>query len=286
MLHLQQVFDCFRTAGITAKLRKCAFGRAKLKYLGHEIGGGTLAVPQLRDEAMENFVKPHTKRQLRAFLGSVGYYRQFIPYFADYSSVLTPATTSASPSKLRWSPEMDEAFSTLCKSLSNSVTLYVPSLSDTFTLSTDASGTGLGACLHVIRDDEQLPVAFYSRQLRGAEKKHTITELESLAIVCAVKHFDYYLYGSTFTVYTDHKACEALLNDTPLNPRLSRFALYLQDKHLTIQYKPGADNGNADGLSRQGWPSQEDLVSFPLSLICPHNDDGDITISSAFVQTT
>ena len=75
LLHLQQVFDCFRTAGITAKLRKCAFGRAKLKYLGHEIGGGTLAVPQLRVEAMENYVKPHTKRQLRAFLGSVGYYR-------------------------------------------------------------------------------------------------------------------------------------------------------------------------------------------------------------------
>ena len=219
LLHLQQVFDCFWTAGITAKLRKCAIGHAKLKYLGHEIGGGTLAVPQLRVEAMENFVKPHTKRQLRGFLGSVGYYGQFIPHFADYSSVLTPATTSASPSKLRWSPGMDEAFSTLCKSLSNSVTLYVPSLSDTFTLSTDTSGAGLGACLHVIRDYEQLPVAFYSRQLRGAEKKYTITELESLAIVCAVKHFEYYLYGSTFTVYTDHKACEALLKDTPLNLR-------------------------------------------------------------------
>ncbi len=61
-----------------------------------------------------------------------------------------------------------------------------------FFLYTDASGEGIGACLHVVRGEMDLPVAFFSRQLRGAEKNYSVTELETLAIVSAVKYFEYY----------------------------------------------------------------------------------------------
>ena len=56
-------------------------------------------------------------------------------------------------------------------------------------------------------------MAFYSRQLQGAEHHYSVTELESLAIVAAVKHFEFYLYGAAFTVYTDHR-CMSLLGIT------------------------------------------------------------------------
>ena len=75
-----------------------------------------------------------------------------------------------------------------------------------------ASGDGVGACLHVVRDELELPVAFYSRQLRGAEKNYSVTELEFLAIVSAVRHFEYFLYGRSVTIYTDHRACVSLLS--------------------------------------------------------------------------
>ncbi len=41
---------------------------------------------------------------------------------------------------------------------------------------------GICSVLNVISDNE-LPAIFHSRQLNGAEKRYSITELESLAIV-------------------------------------------------------------------------------------------------------
>ena len=146
---------------------------------------------------------------------------------------------------------MDTAFQQLKVSLCNHVRLIIPSVTDSFSLHTDASGFGIGACLHVHKNGEDHPVAFYSRQLQGAEKRYSITELEALAIVAALKHFEFYVYGTDIKVYTDHKACMALLTSTALNNRLKRMAHYLQDKDLTIIYRPGKDSANADGFSRQ-----------------------------------
>ncbi len=113
-------------------------------------------------------------------------------------------------------------------SLCNRVVLYVPLLSDEFVLYCDASGCGLGACLQVLRDGVELPVAFYSKQLRGAEKRYTVTELETLAIA-TVEHFNVYVERASVKVYTDNRACEALRRSrSSLNPRLRRWADKLQ----------------------------------------------------------
>lgn len=147
------------------------------------------------------------KKQLRAFLGSVGYYRQFIQVFAKMSSLLTPATALSAPRVVSWTQEIDSAFIALRESLCAFVILYVPNLCDVFTLHTDASGLGLGACLHIVRYGKELPVAFWSRQLQGAEHNYSAFELETLAIVAAIDHFMYYLYNTSITVYTDHRHC-------------------------------------------------------------------------------
>ena len=75
---------------------------------------------------------------------------------------------------------------------------------DQFEVHTDVSGVGIEAVLSVIRGKEELPVAFYSRQLRGPEKRYSATEMEALAVVKAVDHFAHYLYGAKFKVLTDH----------------------------------------------------------------------------------
>ena len=68
-----------------------------------------------------------------------------------------------------------------------------------------------------------------------------------------MEHFAHYLYGRSFTIYTDHKALCSLLSSKTFNRWLQRFALKLQPWDVNIVYKPGRDNGNADGLSRQEW---------------------------------
>ena len=254
---LREVLVALRRNGLTVKLEKCAFGKRKLEYLGHLIGGGEMAVPEHRATAMAEFVQPRTKRQLRAFLGAASYYRRFVLNFAAHSSILSPSTSKFSPSVVVWSGGMLEAFNTLKVSLVDVCALTVPSLEDSFVLHSDASGAGIGAALYVIREGEEKLVAFFSKQLQGAQHRYSATELEALAVFKAIHFFAHYLWGKKFDVVTDHRALVYLMTSNKLNKRLTGWALQLMDFQFDITYKPGSTHLDADGMSRQGWHDLE-----------------------------
>ena len=128
-----------------------------------------------------------------------------------------------------------------------------------FYLRTDASACGVGTVLNVERDGVVLPVAFFSRQLRGPETRYSAMELEGLAVYCAVMYFAHFLYGRTFKVFTDHKALVAFCSSKVLNRRLQGWTLRMQDFDFSVVYRRGSDNGNADGLSRQAMEIVEDV---------------------------
>ena len=93
-------------------------------------------------------------------------------------------------------------------------------------------------------------MAFYSRKLQPRERKYCATELEGLAVVDAVRHFDAYLVTHPFLVETDHRALEFLNSANHTNGRLARWAMRLEPFTFTISYRPGPLNANADALSR------------------------------------
>ena len=55
------------------------------------MGCGKIAVPEHRVKAMAEYCQLITEKDLRAFLGSIGYYRRYVfaPNFAEYSAKLT-----------------------------------------------------------------------------------------------------------------------------------------------------------------------------------------------------
>jgi hypothetical protein len=69
----------------------------------------------------------------------------------------------------------------------------------------DASANAIGAVLSQLRNGEEKPIAYCSRQLNLAEIKYSGRELELLAFFFVSKQFRCYLYGRKFTVYTDHR---------------------------------------------------------------------------------
>ena len=212
-------------------------------------------MPEHRVSAMKEYRQPRSKRDMRAFLGSAGYYRRFVPGFAKMSCLLSPATSKSAPSVVCWDERMLEAFHNLKVSLCDMCVLIVPSLEDCFCLNTDASGRGIGATLNVIREGVERPVSFFSRQLVGAQKFYSATELECLAIFKAINKFAHFLWGRRFSVRTDHSALVSLLKSRVLNRRLQGWVLKLQTFNFEVVYRPGARNGDADGLSRQAWDS-------------------------------
>ena len=75
--------------------------------------------------------------------------------------------------------------------------------------------------------------------------------METLAVVWALSHFHYYLYGHKVKVITDHTAIKAIL-DSP-NP-LARHArwwtrVFGQGIELSIIHRAGKENIVADALS-------------------------------------
>ena len=255
--HLRQVMQELSRYGMTVKESKCAFGMRKVEYLGHVIGDGQLAVPAYRAAAMAEYILPKNKKQLRSFLGAAGYYRKFVDGYARLSSVLSPWTSKSAPSVVEWTEVGLEAFKAIKVSLVNLCKLTIPSQEDVFILHSDASGAGIGATLNVLRDGEERPVAYYSKQLQGAQKRYCATELEGLAIFKSVHHFAHFLMGRRFTVVTDHKALVAFLHSKVLNRRLYGWMTQLMEFDFEIVYRPGKENADADALSRQAWDTEE-----------------------------
>ena len=247
---IARVLGRLREAGLTANLSKCQFGQTSCEFLGHLVGKGKVSPAALKVKAVQDFVFPKTKRQVRQFLGLTGYYRRFIPKYSEHAYHLTEATRKLAPDRVKQTDALSCEFSYLKDRLCAMPMLTLPVPSDCFVLQTDASGLGLGAVLSVHRGEEELPVAFHSRKLLPREQKYSASELECLAVVDAVRHFGSYLIPQSFVVETDHKALTYLMTANHHNGRLARWALLLQPYTFSIRYRPGCQHINADALSR------------------------------------
>lgn len=252
--HIREVFARLRAAGLKAKPRKCFFGMFECDYLGHTVGRSKVRPDDIKINAIRNFQTPRTKKDVRAFVGLTGYYRRFIPQFAALSARMTDLTKKDLHNKVTWTAQLEEDFRKLKELLTVKPILQCPDYDQPFLLQTDASERGIGAVLSQ-RDenDQEHPVAYYSRKLLPREQRYSTVEKECLGIINALKHFDVYLLGRHFTVLTDHRALKYLHKMKNANSRLTRWALAVQPFSFDILHKPGSQNGNADGLSRQAW---------------------------------
>jgi len=88
--------------------------------LGHIVGGGNMTPDPSNIKAMTEYPLPVSKKDLKCFLGMIGYYRRFIQHFNNITSSLTEMLKKAKPNRLQWTEHSDSAFQTLkSTSLSN-----------------------------------------------------------------------------------------------------------------------------------------------------------------------
>ena len=88
--HIGKVLGAIKEARLTVNPTKCCWGGRAVEFLGHFVGKGNMMIPQHRTTALANYTRPNTKRGLRAFLGSVGFYRRYLPHLAESTAILTP----------------------------------------------------------------------------------------------------------------------------------------------------------------------------------------------------
>ena len=111
--HIRFVCERLREANLSAKPSKCTFGHSKLEYLGHIVGGGTVMPTVDKIESIKNFQIPSTKKQVRSFLGTIGFYRKFVDNFSVKALPLTNLTKKEQPTKVKWQDFHQKAFDDL-----------------------------------------------------------------------------------------------------------------------------------------------------------------------------
>jgi transposase InsO family protein len=246
---LEEVLARLRKAGLKLKPSKCELFQDKVNYLGHVVSSQGIATDPKKVEAVKEWSMPKNLKELQAFLGLAGYYRQYIQ---DYATLAKPLTLLTGKNiKWEWSEEASVAFRSLKRSLINSPILAYPDPKIQYILDTDASGVGVGAVLSQIQEGEERAVAYYSKTLSPAERNYCVTRRELLAVVKAMKHFRPYLYGQKFRLRSDHASLRWLCRRQEPSAQVARWLEILAEFTYELEHRAGNKHGNADALSRK-----------------------------------
>jgi hypothetical protein len=119
-------------------------------------------------------------KNLRGFLGLIGYYYKFVQ---NYGRIATPLMTLSKKDAFSWTPEATKSFEKLKEVMCKAPVLTTPDFTKTFIVECVASRNGIG----VVLMQEGRPVAFESRPLKGKDLHKPIYEKEMMEILHALK---------------------------------------------------------------------------------------------------
>ena len=94
--HICMVFKKLKSANLSMKKSKCSFFSKEIQYLGHILSATGIWPLPAKTHAIQNMTPPTTPKQVRAFLGLVGYYRKFIKGLHKNSETTNPAHQTTS----------------------------------------------------------------------------------------------------------------------------------------------------------------------------------------------
>ena len=253
LTRLDEVFCRIRRANLKLKPTKCSLFQREVEFLGHLVSADGVAMQPGKLEAIRSWPPCRNVTEVRAFLGTCGYYRRFIQGFADLAVPLYDLLKKNEP--FRWTGRCQQAFEALKERLMTEPVLALPSDNGQFVLDTDASDQGLGA---VLSDrgptGEERVIAYASRRLQTSELNYETTRKELLAVVYGLKQFRQYLHGRHIVIRTDHAALSWLRRTPEPMPQMARWLSFIEEFDYEVQHRAGRQHGNADGLSRRPEP--------------------------------
>ena len=182
----------------------------------HIVSGKDLEVDKARIEVIQNLPLPGTVRDLRSFLGHVGFYRRFIQGFAKVSKPLT--TLLCKGKDFIIDEEGKRVFTMLNQALIEAPILQISYWDLAFEIICDASNYTVGAVLGQCLDKKPTAICYTSKTLIEAQINYMTTEKELLAVVYALEKFRPYILESKIIIYTDHVALKYLLSKKEAKP--------------------------------------------------------------------
>jgi RNase H-like domain found in reverse transcriptase/Reverse transcriptase (RNA-dependent DNA polymerase) len=251
--HVKIVIERLNAAKLILNRDKCNFFSTQISLLGFVIGLHGKSVDPTKFANIDEWTAPMNAKQIQSFLGTLNFFREFIPLFSLVSAPLDALRSRTEPFTLN--KEQMQAWNTLKNLLTHAPILSFPDFTKPFYVANDASDVGIGVVLYQLPKGEKFPneinyISFMARSLQLRERKYSATKKELLAIVFALCKFHYYLWGRHFHLYTDHRALMFLHSQQNLNSMMVGWQDTILNYSFTIHYRPGIINTLPDALSR------------------------------------
>ena len=267
--HVKAVIERLAKHKMHIALEKCEFAVHELDFLGFKLSAEGISPRTQKVEVIKEFPLPVDYASLRRFLGMIGFYRRFVPMFADIAEPLYQLLAKCRNKniKLQWTDLEIESFQKLKDTLYQSTKLqHLNPGEGTFHLVTDASQFAIGAALNQCVNNELFPLAFFSKRLSKTQRTYSAFDRELLAVYLAVAHFKHVIEGRTVTIFTDHKPLvSAFYSQTqPRSDRQQRQLAFISEYACSFEHIRGSENVVADALSRAETP--EEIASINIQL--------------------
>ena len=187
LVYLRQVLKALDSVGFSLNIEKCRFLQSSLEYLEREISGNGIRPGRAKIQALLDSPVLGNVKQVRQSMGLASYFRKFIPAFASKTACITHLTKQNVVFKLGEAQESARQY--VINYLTSRPLLAVFDPEIPTELHTDASNIGYGAILIQKHDNISRVVAYFSKRTTENEAKYHFYELETLAIIQALKHF-------------------------------------------------------------------------------------------------
>ena len=254
--HCEIIFKRLKKYKLKLLYEKCAFLKSQVQYLGHLLSGAGIEPVPEKLQALKEMAEPDCPKRIKIYLGSVGYYRKFIPKYSDIAKPLTELTKQDAP--FQWTEQCQKSFELLKEYLLKEPILVYPDTSKPYTLYTDASKYAWAGVLtqryvHEIEGKEKEiyhPVTYLSGLFRGSQLNWATLTKEAYAIYMCAKKLDYYLAEAQTTLRSDHWPLKKFLKQGTGNSKVNNWALSLEEYEITFEYIKEIMNTLADAMSR------------------------------------
>ena len=199
---------------------------------------------------------PQNPKEVKQFLGLIGYYRKFVPQFSDLARPLNALTHKNTAFK--WTQICQESFDLLKTSLMTEPILTYPDPNLPYVLFMDASKYAWACVLtqektHMIegKDIKLLhPITYMSGLFRGSQMNWACLTKEAYAIYMSIKKLTYYLEDADITLRSDHLPLKKFLAKNTLNSKVNNWAIEISPFCITFEYIKGIKNTLADTMSQ------------------------------------
>lgn len=246
---LAEVLRRITKRGLRLNLSKCKFCYTEVDYLGYTVSKDGIRMSDYHIEAIKRFPLPKNARELKTCLGLFSYFRRFVESFSKIARPLQKLLTKEVAFVM--DQRCIDAFHELRSKMMMAPILSIYNHKRETELHTDASALGFGAALMQRQDDGRFhPVSYFSKTTTPLEAQYHSFELETLAIIYALRRFEIYLKGIPFRIVTDCNSLAQTFDKKNINARIARWALDLQDYDYQIQHRAGTSMTHVDALSR------------------------------------